>query len=130
MPLDRDASPGVNRSTALLAIAIALAGFGIYRALYVPGLLSGTSALLLIGFLLQAVFGIVAGVGVWRAASWAPLVIVLLGASIAATALVEGFVLGIVAALRALLEAVLAIVVCLLVAAYAGGWRGAPARSG
>ena len=85
---------------------------------------------MLIGFLLQAVFGIVAGVGVWRTASWAPLVIVLLGASIAATALVEGFVLEIVAYLRALLEAVLAIVVCLLVAAYAGGWRSAPARSG
>ena len=112
----------VNRSTALLSIAIVLAGYGIYRALYLPGLLSGPLApLLVIGFLLQAVFGVAAGVGVWRRAPWAPLVIVLLGVSIAATALVEAFVLGIVAYLRALLEAVLAILVGLVLAAYVGG---------
>ncbi len=120
----------MQQSPARLALAIALAGFGIYRALYVPGLLTGTSSLLLIGFLLQAVFGIAAGVGVWRAAAWAPLVIVLLGASIAATALVEGFVLEIVAYLRALLEAVLAILVCLALAAYVRRWSGTPAHSG
>ena len=113
-------------STRLL-IAIALAVFGGYRALFLPGLLSGTSPMLFTGFLLQAVFGIAAGVGVWRGAAWAPHVIVLLGASIAATALVEGFVLEIVAALRALLEAVLAIVVCLALAAVVGR-GGAPGR--
>ena len=43
---------------------------------------------------------------------------VLLGASTAATWLVEGFVLGIVAHLHALLVAVLAIVVALVIAAY------------
>ena len=74
--------------------------------------------LLLIGFLLQAVFGILAGLGVWRGAHSAPLVVLLLGASIAATALVEGFVLWIVAYLYALLEAVAAIVMSLLIAAY------------
>jgi hypothetical protein len=109
----------VNRSTALLLIAIALAGNGVYRALYIPAMLVGPPVpLLLIGFLLQAVFGIVAGVGVWRGARWAPLAIVLLGASIAATALIEGFVLWIVAYLRALLEAAVAIIVTLLIAAY------------
>ena len=111
----------MNRSTALRLIAVALAGYGVYRALYIPALVAGPSTLLLIGFLLQAVLGVVAGVGVWRGASWAPLVIVLLGASIAATALVEAFVLGIVAHLRALLEAVVAILVGLVVAAYVGG---------
>jgi hypothetical protein len=75
--------------------------------------------LLLIGFVLQAVFGILAGIGVWRGARWASLVVLLLGASIAATALIEGFVLGIVAYLRALLEAGLAIAVALLIAARA-----------
>ena len=59
--------------------------------------------LLLSGFLRQAVFGILAGIGVWRGARSAPLVVVLLGASIAATALVEGFV---------------SIAVALLIAAY------------
>jgi len=78
---------------------------------------------LLIAFLLQAVFGIVAGVGVWRGAPWAPLVIVLLGASVAATAVIEGFVLWIVASLRALLEAVVAILVTFLIAAHVKGQR-------
>lgn len=111
----------MKRPTALLLIAIALAGYGVYRALYVPGLIAGPSApLLLIGFLLQAVFGVLAGVGVWRGAPWSPLVIVLLGVSIAATSLVEALVLGIVATLRALLEAVVAIVVSLVLAKYVG----------
>ena len=100
-------------------IAVALSGYGLYRGLYVPAMLVGQPVpLLLIGFLLQAVFGILAGIGVWRGARWAPLVVVLLGASIAATALIEGFVLGIVAYLRALLEAVLAIAVAFLITAY------------
>ena len=74
--------------------------------------------LLLVGFLLQAVFGILAGIGVWRGARSAPLVVVLLGASIAATALLEGFVFGIIPYLPALLEAVAAIVVALLIGMY------------
>jgi hypothetical protein len=117
----------MNRSTTLLLIAIALAGYGIYRALYIPAMLVGPPVppLLLIGFLLQAVLGVAAGVGVWRGAAWAPLAIVLLGASTAATALVEGFVLGVIAYLRALLEAVLAIVVSLLIAAHVRGQPGA-----
>jgi len=115
----------MNRSTALLLIAIALAVFGIYRALYVPGMLIGPSVpLLLIGFLLQAVFGIVAGVGVWRGASWAPLAIVLLGASVAVTALFE-VLLGVIAYLRALLDAVVAIVVTVFLVRYVRDQAGA-----
>ena len=109
----------MNRSTSLLAIALGLVGFGIYRGLYIPGMLIGPRMpLLLIGFLLQAIFGVVAGLGVGLGAPWSPLAIVLLGASAAATSLVEGFVLGIVAYLRALLEAVVAIIVAVLLAAY------------
>ena len=117
----------MNRSTTLLLIAITLAGYGIYRALYLPAMLVGPTVppLLLIGFLLQAVLGVGAGIGVWRGAAWAPLAIVLLGASTAATALVEGFVLGVIASLRALLEAVLAIVLSLLIAADLRGRLGA-----
>lgn len=108
----------MNRSTALLLIALVLAVFGIYRALYVPGMLMGPPVpLLLVGFVLQAVLGIVAGVGVWRGATWAPLAIVLLGASVAATALFE-VILGIIAYLRALLDAAVAIIVTILLAAY------------
>jgi hypothetical protein len=70
-----------------------------------------------VGFLLQAVFGILAGISVWRGARSAPTLIVLLGASIAATALVEGL-FGIIPYLHALFEAVAAIVVALLIAMY------------
>ena len=98
---------------------MALGCYGVYRALYVvPMLVGPADPLLLIGFLLQAVFGIAAGVAVWRGAGSAPLLVVLLGVSVAATALIEAFVLGIVAYLYALIEAVAAIVVTLLIAAY------------
>ena len=108
----------MNRSTALLLIAIALVGFGIYRALYLPGMLVATQVpLLLVAFLLQAVFAIAAGVAVWRRASWAPLAIGLLGASIVATALIE-VLLGIIAALRALLDAGLAVLLSILLIAF------------
>lgn len=117
----------MNRATILLLIAFALAVFGIYRAVYIPGMLVGLHApLLLVGFLLQAAFGIVAAFGVWRGASWAPLAIVLLGASVAVTALFE-VLLGVIAYLRALLDAVVAIIVTLLMAAYVG--RAGVARS-
>ena len=120
----------MDRSTTRVALSIALAGFGGCRALYIPALIAGPSApLLLIGFALQAALGIAAGVGVWRGAPWAPRIIVLLGASVAATALVEGFVLEILAALRALLEAVSAIVIGLVVAAYVGDRPGAASPS-
>ena len=115
----------MNRSTALLLIAIALVVFGIYRALFIPGMLIGPPVpLLLTGFLLQAVFGIVAGVGVWRGARWASLAIGLLGASVVASALIE-VILGIIAYLRALLDAVVAIIVTILMITYVRDQAGA-----
>ena len=110
----------VSHSSARLILAIALVVFGGYRALFLPGLLTGSSPLLFAGFLLQAVSGIAAGFAVERGAAWAPHALVVLGASIAATALVEGFLLEIVAALRALLEALLALAVCVALAAWIG----------
>ena len=98
-----------DRSTTLLLIAIALAGYGLYVAGYVPGMLLGRPGpLLVIGFILQVVCALAAAVGVWRGRPWAAGAVVLLGVCIAATWLVEGFVLGIVAYLYALLVAVLA----------------------
>jgi hypothetical protein len=108
-----------DRSTALLLIAVALAAYGVYIAAYVPAMLIGRPVLLLlIGFVLQAVFALVAAFGVWRRRPWAATVVVLLGVSIAATRLIEAFVFGIVPWLHALLVAVLAIVVALIIAAY------------
>ena len=109
-----------------LLIAVVLLGYGVYRALYLPAMLIAPAVpLIFCGFLLQAVFGIFAGIAVWRGALPGPLVVVLLGASIAATALLEGFVFGIVPYLGALLEAVAAIVVALLIAVYLKGGAGA-----
>lgn len=114
-----------GRSTASLLIVVALAGYGVYIARYVPVMLLGQPVpLLLIGFVLQAVCALAAAVGVWQGRSWAAGVVVVLGVSIAATWLVEGFVLGLVAYLHALLVAVLAIVVALIVAAYVKRQRG------
>ncbi len=113
-----------GRSTALLLIAVALAGYGVYMAGYVPAMLVGRPVpLLLIAFVLQSVCALVAAVGVWRGRPWAAGVVMLLGVSIAATWLIEGFLLGIVAYLHALLVAVLAIVVALIIAAYVKGQR-------
>ena len=108
-----------DRSSALLLIALALAGYGVYIAGYVPGMLLGQPVpLLLICFVLQAVCALAAAVGVWRGQSWAAGVVVLLGVCIAVTWLINGFVLGIVAYLHALLVAVVAVVVALIIAAY------------
>jgi len=108
-----------ERSTAFLLIAVALAAYGVYIAAYVPAMLVGPPApLLLTCFVLQAVFALAAAIGVWRRQRWAPGAVVLLGISIAATRLVEAFVYGIAAYLHALLVAILAIVVALIIAAY------------
>ena len=108
-----------DRSTALRLIAVALAGYGLYIAAYVPAMLVGQPVpLLLIGFVLQVACALAAAVGVWRGRPWNAVAVVLLGASIAATWLIDAFILGIVAYLHALLVAVLAIVVALVIAAY------------
>ena len=115
-----------DRSAASLLIAVALAGYGVYIASYVPAMLIGQPMpLLLILFVLQAVCAFAAAIGVWRSQAWAPGVVVLLGVSIAATWLIEAFVLGIVAYLHALLVAVLAVVIALILAAYVRSLRGA-----
>lgn len=102
-------------------IALILAGYGVYTALYVPGMLVGPSTpLLLICFIAQAVFAIAAAVGVWGDQRWAAAPVLLLGASIAATQLIE-ILLGIVPMLRAVLIAVLAIVGAVVLAAYLRG---------
>ena len=115
-----------DRSTALRLIAVALAGYGVYIAGYVPAMLLGRPApLLVIGFVLQAVCAFAAAVGVWRGRRWAGRVVMLLAVSVAATWLVEAFVFGIVAYLHALLVAVLARVVAWIIAAYVDRQHGA-----
>ena len=109
----------MERSTALLMLAIALAAYGVYHALYAIAMLPvPASLLLLIGFALKAAFAILAAIGVWRDRPWAATALLLLGASIAVTALIEAFVLGMIGWLVALLIAIAAIVIALLLGAY------------
>jgi hypothetical protein len=91
----------------------------VYHALYAIAMLPGlASPLLFFAFALQAVLAILAAIGVWRQQRWAAAALLLLGASIAATALVQALVLGIIGWLYALLIAIAAIVIALLLAAY------------
>jgi hypothetical protein len=109
----------MNRSTTLLLIVVALAGYGVYAASYVPAMLVGSPVpVLLIGFVLQAVCALAAAFGVWRGGRWAAGAGVLLGVSIAGTWLFEAFILGMVAYLPALLVAAIALIVTLVIAAY------------
>jgi len=109
----------MNRSMTLLLIAVALAGYGLYAASYVPALLAGPVVpVLLIGFVLQAVFGLAAAFGTWRPRWWAAGAAILLGVCIAGTWLFEAFILGIVAYLSALAVAAVALIATLVIAAY------------
>jgi hypothetical protein len=109
----------MNRPTTLLVIAVALAVYGLYAASYVPAMLVGPPMpALLFGFAMQAACALAAAIGVWRGDRWAAGAAVLLGISIAATWLFEGFVLGIVAYLRAVLVATIAVVLTVSIATH------------
>ena len=109
----------MERHTVLRLLAIALAAYGVYHAFYAIAMApAAVSPLLLLAFALRAVFAILAAVGIWRAQRWAAAALLLLGASIAVTALIEAFVFGIIAWLYALLIAIAAIVIALLLGAY------------
>jgi hypothetical protein len=108
-----------DRRTLLFLITLALAGYGVYIASFVPAVLAGSPMLwLVVAFVVQVVCAWVAAVGVWRGQRWAAGVVVALGAAIAVTWLLEAFVLGLVAYLRALLIALLALVVAVMTAMY------------
>jgi hypothetical protein len=115
--------------TASMLIALALAVYGGYRLLYAVTMLPvPASPFMLIAFGVQAVLAILAAIGVWRQQRFAAAALLLLGASIAVTALVEAFVLGIIARLSAILLALAAIGVALLLAAYINRSDSSPAR--
>src|SRR5262245_23890620 len=108
----------MDRATAIPLIALALAAYGVYTALYIPGMLIGPPApLLLICFIAQVVCALASAVGLWWRHGGAATALILLGAAIAATQLIE-VLLGILPYLRAVLVAVLAIVGTLALASY------------
>lgn len=66
----------------------------------------------------QSIFAIVAGIGIWSRSAFGPIAVLLLGASLAATYLLEAFALGIIGWLYAVLGALLALAISLVVTAY------------
>jgi hypothetical protein len=112
----------MDRAAAFWIIALGLALYGVWTALYVPAMLIGASSpLLLLGFIAQAVFALVAAAGVARATSWAAVAVLLLAAAIVFTQLIEGFALQIVPYLRAVIIAVAAIIGALALIAVLRG---------
>lgn len=109
----------MNRNAATTVVAVALLGYGLYIGSYVPPLFVGSPpASILFGFLLQMIAALAGAAGVWWRQSWAPAAVIVLGAAIAATALIEGFVLGLVGYNHALAVAILGLVITIAIAIY------------
>src|SRR5580765_918615 len=109
----------MSRSGIRTIVAVALAGYGVYVASYLPGMLPGPATPGLLGlFALQAVCAIAAAIGVWWRRPWAAGMVIALGMAIATTSVIEGFLLGIVPYLRVLAVVVGALAVTFLLAAY------------
>jgi hypothetical protein len=109
----------MSRSGIQTIVTVALAGYGLYVATYLPAMLSGQAAPGLVAlFALQALCAIAAAVGVWRRRPWAADAVLALGVAVATTSFIEGFLLGIVPYLRVLAVVVGALAVSFVVAAY------------
>ncbi len=109
----------MSRDLLTTVIVVGLAAYGIYIGLYIPPMLVGRPpTAILFAFVLQAVAALMGAVGVWTRKAWAPLALVVLGAAIAATSLIEGFFLGIISYNRAVAVAVIGLVVTILAALH------------
>jgi hypothetical protein len=98
---------------------VALAGYGLYVATYLPAMLPGQATPGLVAlFAIQTFCAMASAVGVWRRRPWAADAVVALGVAIATTSVIEGFLLGIVPYLRVLAVAAGALAVTFVVAAY------------
>src|SRR5436190_5336528 len=103
-----------------MVVVILLAAYGLYVASFVPGMLvAPASPVLPAAYITQAILAFAAAAGVGTRRGWAANLILVLGAVVAATWLIEAFALGIVAYLYAIGIAVLAIVLAIIAYAYA-----------
>ena len=109
----------MSRSGIRTLISVALAGYGLNVASYLPAMLASPAPPGLVAlFALQASCSIVAAVGVWRHRPWAADAVIALGVMVATTSIIEGFLLGLVPYLRALLVVVAALTLTFVVAVY------------
>jgi hypothetical protein len=109
----------MSRSGIRTIVTVALAGYSVYVASYLPTMLPGPATPGLVAlFAIQAFCAIAAAVGVWRRRPWAADAVVALGVAIATTSVIEGFLLGIVPYLRVLAVVIGALALSFVVAAY------------
>jgi hypothetical protein len=109
----------MNRNAVTTVVVVALVVYGVYIASYIPPLLVGSPpASILACFLIQAVAAFAGAIGVWQHRSWAPAAVVILGAAIAVTEIIEGFVLGLISYNHALAVALLGLGLTILTALY------------
>jgi len=109
----------MSRSGIRTIVTVALAGYGLYVASYLPAMLPGPATPGLVAlFAIQAFCAIAAAVGVWRRQPWAAGTVLILGVAVATTSFIEGFLLGIVPYLRVLAVVVGALGVSFALAAY------------
>jgi hypothetical protein len=109
----------MSRSGIRTIVTVALAGYGLYVASYLPAMLPGPASPGLVAlFALQTFCAIAAAIGVWRRRPWAADAVLALGVMIATTSVIEGFLLGIVPYLRVLAVVVGALAVTFVLAAY------------
>ncbi|HUK33438.1 MAG TPA: hypothetical protein VLV86_05990 [Vicinamibacterales bacterium] len=115
----------MNRTALLRLIAVLFLIYGLYNALLLPGMFVAPVPILLAGTLAKVLLALAAAVGVWTGQRWAPAIIVLTGAVVAALWLTYAFVLGIVAYLYAIGVAAVAVVLMIAVAGYVQRGRSA-----
>jgi hypothetical protein len=109
----------MSKGTVTSVVVVALIAYGLYTASYLlPMLVGSPPIMIVVGFALESAAALVAAVGVWWHRSWAPFMLLVLGAAIAFTAIVEGFVLGVVGYNHAVAVAVTGLVLTILAAIY------------
>jgi hypothetical protein len=109
----------MSRSGIRTLIGVALAGYGLVVASYLPAMLPSPAPPGLVAlFALQASCSMVAAVGVWRRRPWAADAVIALGVMVATTSVIEGFLLGIVPYLRVVAVVVGALALTFVVAVY------------
>ena len=110
----------MERSGLVRAIAVAIGVYGVYVASFVPVVITGHPAPLLVTCLvLESCAALIAAVGLWRGDHWAPAATIAAGAAAALTQGIEGPVLGLIAIDRAVLVGAAAILAGIAIAAYA-----------
>src|SRR5262245_61176343 len=109
----------MSRNALTTAIALVLLVYGLYILSYaLPMLVSAPPISMLVGFWAQTIAALVAAAGVWWYRPWAAVAILVLGAAIAVTAIIEGFVLGLVGYNHAVAVAVGGLLLAIFAAIY------------